>query len=483
MVIVINLYTVRILLEALGVDNFGIYNVVGGVTAFATIISGALASGAQRFFAVEIGRGDTKRLGEVFNTTNLIYWAIAAVVILLLETIGLWFVNSQMVFDAERMGAVNWVFQCSIITLVANILSAPYNALLIAHEKMGTFSIIAIADNLLKLAIVIALPHLGSDRLIAYAVTLALASLSIRVVYQAYCWWQFAESRFRRYWDSTLARALIAYSGYNMIGLVAIITRNHGVNIITNIFFGTAINAARAIATQTGVVLSSLVNNLYMSSRPQITKYFARGESEEMWGLLYLSAKASYYLLMMVSVPLFIEIEYVLGLWLGDYPALVPIFIRLTIVVLLIETTTNQLFAVLQAANKIKGVQLTSSLILLLNLPVSYMVFVGGGDEISPFYVSILISILYIASIIYVAKRDVRLDIGEYLRMIATMVAITVVVYGALLCIREVMASGFVRLVTICATSVVVSAAMIWIMAMSRTERELVKRRISKKLE
>ncbi len=479
----INVYTVSALLDLLGIDDFGTFSVIGGVTAFAVIISGAMASGAQRFFAIEIGRRDDKRLSEVFNTTNMIYWVISLVILLLFESVGLWFVNTRMVFDAERMVAVNWVYQFSLFTLIANVLSTPYNALLIAHEKMSVFSIIAIADNLLKLAIVVALPYMGSDRLIVYAGLLCGSSIFIRIVYQLYCWRRFVETRFRYFWDSELVKQLLSYSSYNMIGLVANIARNHGINIITNIFFGTTINAARAISTQIGVILNTLVNNLYISSRPQITKYYATGESGEMWSLTYISAKAAYYLLMVISIPFFIEVDYVMELWLVDYPPLVPTFIRLTIIVLLIEATSNQLFAVLQAANKIKHIQLTSSIVLLLNLPVAYLFFVCGADEISPFYISIFISILYIASLIYVAKRDVGLDVGHHLRVVASMLLITVIAFCGVYGVSTTMESSFLRVVITSASSLIIGAATIWLLGINPAERRFIMEKVKLKYE
>lgn len=478
----INLYSIRLLLEVLGIEDYGTYNVVGGVVTMFSFISGSMTSGAQRFFAYEIGKKNYRQLSNIFNMTNLVYWIMAIIVLILLETIGLWFINTRMVFGAGRIIAVNWIYQFSIFTFIVNIISIPYNALIVAYERISIYSLINIGDNVFKFIAILLLTVCSTDKLIAYGGLIFAFSIIIRLAFQVYCKYNFRECWYHFYWSQSLIKSLLSYSGYNMIGAIANIARNEGLNILLNLFFGPFINAARGIAVQISSVLNSFVTNLYFSSRPQITKYYASGDNKKMWNLVVESTKMSYYLLMLLSIPICLEIKYVLHLWLGNYPKYAPIFLILTLFVFLLEATSNQLVAVLQSANRIKKVQLTSSVILLLNIPVAYILLRVQENPILPFVSSLAISIVYVVVLVYITGKEIHQSMKYYAQEIVLLLLVTILSFIFPFLIHHFLVENFLRLFLVSCVSVISSCFFIWFVGMKRLERYSVTNFIIKKI-
>ncbi len=485
LLIFVQLYTVPIILKTLGVEDYGIYNVVGGVVTMFSFIGGSLASGSQRFIAFEIGRKNKKKLKEVFNTTITIYLVLALIALVLLEIGGYWFLNSRMNIPDNRMYAANWVFQLSIISFIINLISIPYNAVVIAHERMSIYAYVSILECVLKLAAAILLQYILFDHLIMYAILICSVSIIIRIIYQIYCIRNFEEcQKYQFTWDSNKGKELLSYSGWNMIGAVALISRQQGLNIVINLFFGPLLNAAHSISQQINGVLTQFINNVYMSTRPQITKLYANNETEEMWSLVFHSSKLAFYLLMILSIPLILELDKILEIWLHNVPPYTVIIGRLMILSILIETLANQIISAYQAANKIKRYQIYSSTIILLNIPISYIFLrFQPTNPIIPYSISILLSILYVISIIWNAHKELKMNINKYIQSILVKI---VIVYGitilfAWLSIQPI-PSSFFRIIYTCCITLLISFLMIWLIGLDKSEKYFVNNIIKQKI-
>lgn len=418
LVLAINLLTVRIILKVLGVEDYGIYNVIGGVVTLFSFLSGSLASSTQRFFAYEIGRKDNERLERVFSIITIVYISIAAIVLLLLEIIGYWFLNYKMNIPSERMVAANWVFQFSVITFLINLLIIPYNAAIVAWEKMIFFAYVSIFEAISKLLCVFILLYTPFDRLILYSVLVSLIAISSFFIYYFYCKYKLIGCTFTWFYDSILCKEILIYSSWNMIGVIAQILRNQGVNITLNLFFSPIVNAAHTVGQQVNGVVSQVINNVYMSTRPQITKYYANENKKEMWELVFNSSKWTYFLLLLLSLPIFWGIDFLLNIWLDEVPPYTSMILRFLLLVLLIETSVNQIMAVSQAANKLRRFQSYSSAILLLNIPISYICLNVVPCVYIPYIISVILSIIYTISLLLIARTEINLDIKYYIRKI-----------------------------------------------------------------
>lgn len=390
----VTLYTSRVVLNNLGVEDFGIYNVVGGVVTMMAFLSGAMSSATQRFLAFELGNNNFKQLAKVFKMSLNIHWLIVLMVIFVAQTLGLWFVNHQLVIPPERLVAANWVFQCALFSFCCTVLGVPYNAAIIAYEKMSAFAYISIIDVLLKLTVVFLLAAYDGDKLQLYALLLAVVSLLSLGCYYAYARRHFAAVRFSWYWNASLFKTLFSYTGWNLFGNLAGVAANQGVNILLNLFFGAAVNAARAIAFQVNSAITGFVTSLQMSINPQIIKSYASDNHNYMLQLVFSGARYSFFLLYMLAIPFLLQTEVILKVWLGILPEHAVEFCRLVIIDSLIVCLSGTLMTAFQATGKIKKYQMVVGLIILCNLPVSYLFLKLGYDANVTMFVGISISIL-----------------------------------------------------------------------------------------
>jgi O-antigen/teichoic acid export membrane protein len=461
-------------LKTLGVVDYGIYNVVGGVVTMFSFLSGAMASASQRFFSFELGRKDYTRLKQTFSLTFTIYIGIAVLILLLAESVGLWFLNTQMTIPSNRMDAANWVYQFSVLSFMMTVLTIPYNAAIIAREKMKVYAYVSIVDAVLKLLIVYLLVLFAFDKLKLYAVLTFIVTTIITFIYRTYCKRKFEECAYSFYWDKKMMSALFSYSGWNMIGASANIFRKQGINILLNVFYGPVINVACAVSFQIYAALTQFTTNLYSSTRPQITKYYAQNETESMWRLVFDSTKISYYLFMILSIPFFLEVEYIFTLWLGNVPEYATLITRLVLAEFMLEAMSNMLVVALQAANKIKKLQIISVPILFLNLPVSFILLRLGGSPYIPFIVSIIITILYIISQMLIVKKDMGLHVRPYLKKNTKLVLVTFLSVIFPYFLHTIINFGVIRFVTILITSLLSSGIFIWFIDIDRSEKNAI---------
>lgn len=426
----ISLYTSRVILETLGISDFGIFNVVGGIIALFSFVNSAMISTTQRFINYEIGcnNGNAKL---VFNTSFMVHGIIALILIVLSETGGLWLFFSKIQVPIERQFAAFCTYQLAVITTIILILSVPYNALIIAHEKMEAFAYISIFEVSAKLIVVFILQWINFDRLIMYSVLLLIVQLLVRMLYNSYCIRHFPEAKLHFKWDSILLCKMIKFAGWTLWGGFAKICSTQGLNILLNVFFGPSINAARGIAVQIQVAINNFAQNFQVALNPQITKSYANEEYTYMHKLMFVSTKFTFFLMLFLTFPLFFKADLILQLWLKVVPEYSSIFVRLLLLSTILESLSNPMMVASAATGKIKKYQMTVSLIMLSSLPISYFLLKNGYDSYWVLIVDVVVSMLAFIARFYIVSHLVNINILSYLKKVIFPISLV----GIVLCI------------------------------------------------
>lgn len=412
----VSLYTSRVVLNALGVEDFGIYNVVGGIVAMFTVLSGSLSAAISRFITYELGKGDQSNLNKIFSSAVTIQLSLAGIIILLAETIGLWFLNVKMNIPEIRMEAANWVFQFSILTFAINLISVPYNASIIAHEKMSAFAYISILEAVGKLTIAYLITISPMDKLIFYAILMCVVALLIRFTYANYCKRHFSECSYHPTWDKQLLKQMFGFAGWNFIGASSAILRDQGGNILINLFAGPTVNAARGIAFQVYHAVQSFVSNFMIALNPQITKSYASKDYSYMMLLIHQGARLSFYILLLLSLPILINTSFILNLWLKDVPDYTVLFVQLTLVFAMSESLSNPLITAQLATGNIRNYQIIVGGIQMLNLPISYLFLHFKFTPAIVFIIAIFISQCCLGARLYMMRKMIKLNAKTFLR-------------------------------------------------------------------
>lgn len=475
----VNLYTSRILLEALGIEDYGIYNVVGGVVTMFSIISSSITAAISRFITFELGTDNKERLSKVFSSAVIIQSILAFIVFVLIETAGLWFLRSEMNIPDNRMVAANWVFQFSILTFVINLISIPYNAAIIAHEKMNAFAYISIYEGIGKLVIAYAILVSPIDTLIFYGLSICLLSISVRFIYTIYCKRKFAECTLHWIWERSLLKEMFGFAGWNFIGAASGILRDQGGNIIINIFCGPTVNAARGIASQVSNAVHNFISGFTTAMNPQITKSYASEDKTYMMSLLYKGSKFSYYILFVLSLPLLFNTSYVVQLWLGQIPEHSINFIRLILILSMSESISNPLITAMLATGNIKKYQIIVGGINLLNLPVSYVLLRLGFLPESVFVTAIVLSQLCLWARLVLLKPMIKFDarrfiLEVYLRILLVSAVSFIIPYIT----YTFLSNDITRFIITSLVSVSCSMLTIWVLGLSKMERSSIRKSI-----
>lgn len=424
----VSLYTSRIVLNTLGVEDFGIYNVVGGVVAMFSFLNGAMASATQRFLSFEIGRKDSVQFKKVFSHSVTLHILIAITILFLAETLGLLFLDTKMNIPMERMEAARWVFQFSVLSFVVTVIQVPYNAAIIAHERMNVYAYISIIEVTLKLLIVFMLVWIGFDKLKLYAILIFCVTLLIAFIYRIYCKNKFEECHYHFSWDKSLFYSLLNFSGWSLFGNFAWITMGQGLNIMLNIFFGPIVNTAWGIAFQVNYAVNGFVVNIRMAINPQIVKSYAGGDKVYMRRLVFESAKYSFFLLLFLSLPVLLETKIILHFWLKIVPDYAIIFCRLVLINTLIQCFDASFGIVFQAIGKIKENQLLAGGTYLLILPIAYVLLKFGYPPQTVFYIQITAT-FFVAFVVKFVLLQILADITaiEYFKkLILPVIKVTV---------------------------------------------------------
>lgn len=402
---VVGLYTSRVVLNVLGVDDYGLYNVVGGVVAMFSILTATLSQAISRYFTFELGKENSNRLHIIFCTGVNIQLLMSVIVIFIAEIGGVWFLNAKMNIPPDRMVAANWVLQFSILAFVVSLISVPYNAVIIAHEKMKAFAYVSVLEAILKLTIAYILFISPVDKLITYGFLLLLVSIVIRFVYGHYCHNHFDECHYEFILDKTLLLEMAKFAGLNAITCSAFMFNTQGINILSNLFFGVAINAARGVALQVDTVIRGFVANFTTAAKPQIIKYYSSGDYGNMMKLVCSSTKYSYFLMLVFAIPFIFEADELLKIWLKTYPSYAPCFVRWSMFVALITLLGEMLYVAILATGKLKKYVALETAISIFVFPVSYLLFLINFPSYIPYLLmGIVYFVLMVVRLVYLRQ-------------------------------------------------------------------------------
>lgn len=479
---VVSLFTSRVILNTLGVEDFGIYNVVGGIVAMFTIISGSLTSAISRFLTFELGKGDKEKLKTIFSTSVNIQLGLSAIIILIGEFVGIWFLNNQMNIPAERMMAANYILQCSLGIFVLNLLSVPYNASIIAHEKMGAYAYISILDIILKLAVAYAIMLSPFDRLISYGVLLLAESIFIRLIYGLYSKRNFDECTYHLIYDKAVLRKMVSFAGWNFLGVTAGTLNTQGVNILMNVYFGVTVNAARGIAVQAGAAISQFVQSFTTAVNPQITKSYAVGDITYMHTLVCQSSKFSAYLFLLMAIPLSVETPEIFEIWLKNPPEYAVLFFRLSLLGTLMDSVlSNSLMTAIFATGDIKKYQVYVTICGGTVFPLTWLAYLMGASPDSTYIIYFIIYCVVLYVRLYVIQQKVHLQIKEYARrVLVKFIPVAVLSYLVPISIAYLMPASFGRILITTIVSVVITCAIIYSIGLTIGERNMVMSKVKK---
>ena len=474
LIMAVTLYTSRVVLEVLGVEDFGIYNIVGGVVVLFSFINNAMATATQRFLNFELGRNDIKEVGRVFSMSMTAHISIALLVLLLAETIGLWFLLTQMNIPDGRMNAAVWCYQFSILTTCVQIIRVPYNACIIAYERMSFYAYISILEVVLRLLIVFLLLIGGFDKLILYSILMFLITVAVCYAYKIVCNRNFNISRYSFFWDKTLYNKLMSFSGWSLLGHAANSLSQQGINILLNIFYGVAINAAMGIANQVNTAVYSFVSNFQVAFSPQITKSYAANDRKYFQQLIVRTSCFSYYLLFMIALPIILNCDFLLAVWLKDVPLHAVSFSRLIILFSLVEALSGPLWLSAQAIGNIKFYQILIFFCVMANLPIDYIALKMGMRPESILYIRIIINILtYGMRLIYLRCRS-AISLLRYVKgVIPPVVIISLLSIPIPLYLSQIGNSWYAFLMTTVSTILIVFV-LVFTIGLSNAERKSV---------
>ena len=474
LIMLITLYTSRVILNALGVEDYGVYNAVGGVVSMFAFLTASLSAAISRFITFELGRdsNDTDKLQLIFSTSVRIQVVLSFIILILGEVVGVWFLNSKMNIPPARMMAANWVWQCCLLSFVINLISIPYNALIIAHEHMKAYAIVSILDAALRLAICFLVVFSSYDKLISYAVLTVAVTLIIRIAYGIYCKKNFTECKYVVNRNRELTKNMFGFASYSFLNNTVSIFNHQGINLLVNLFFGVLFNAARGIATQVESAIMQLVNNLTVAINPQITKSYAAADKERMFSLICKGAKYSYYLLLLFALPVFLEAEYILKLWLKIVPDYSVLFLRLTLIGAMVKMLGNTAFTAIMATGDIKKYSVWVTIVGISAFPLTYIFYRNGYSVEYAYY-----SYIFAYALVEIAKlRLMKTMIGFSPMRFAKDVFLNAIVVTVIATIVPCllfaqMPNNLTRFIIVVVTSTICVVGAAYYVGMGKTER------------
>jgi len=488
LIMLITLYITRVLLNVLGKSDYGTYEVVGTIVAMFAFLGSTMATAAQRFFAVELGVENHIKLKQLFSINVLIFIGLAIIILILAETVGLWYFNEKMNIPADRFEAAAWVYQFSIFTSMVSIISIPYVAIITAREHMKAYAYLSILEVLFKLAIVFALIYFPIDKLKLYAILVFLVQILISATYFIYSTVKFPECKLKYYWNKTMFNEVLGFAGWNVIGSLSMTFRSKGIDLLLNSFFDVIVNAARGLAYRVYNALILFITNFFTAIRPQIIKSYSadnEDKSGEMMKLVFQSSKFCYYLILILSIPILIETQSILNIWLNNIvPEYTVVFTRLIIIIAIIESLANPLVTAINATGKIKKYQIVTSTIILLILPVSYLFLKWGFPPQITMYVTIIASVLAQVGRIYFMKILLKMNISHYIKQVILPIsAVTALTFVIPVIYCYCFNPSFWRIVGVCSVTLISSAVIIFYIGLTKSERDGLKEFVLKKIK
>ncbi|WP_156305375.1 MATE family efflux transporter [Sphingobacterium endophyticum] len=474
----VSLYTSRIVLIELGVNDFGIYSLVGGIVSMLGFFNASMSAATQRYLSYDIGVGNEEKLKKTFSSALTIHIIIAILLLILAETLGLWYIHNRMIFPIERVNAVSILYQFSIFTFLLGIIQVPYNSLILAREKMNVFAYMSIFEIMLKLIIVFLLNSFGNDKLVTYSILTFIVALIIRVFYQIYCRLNFKESKFSLIFDKDYIKELLEYSGWNLFGSLAAVSRVQGNNIVLNLFFGTTINAAYGIMMQVQSAILMFVSNFQLALNPQIIQNYASQNFEKSSNLVMRGAKFSFFLMMMIIVPICFSMNFILEKWLKEFPSNTIVFVQLALIGILIDSISGPLMTIVQATGKIKVYQIIIGTILILNLPVNFLLLNIIQDPSIIFISIILFNFLALFTRMLFLKNIPGFDVKKFLRdylLKMGFVFFTLILIVLFLYKKTGTSENWMELILNTSGIILLSLILIWSLGLKKEERFFLK--------
>lgn len=479
----ISLYTSRIVLNALGIEDFGIWGVLGGIVSMFGFINQSLSSSIFRYMAHAIGAGDKEVLNKTYNASVVIHVFLAILIFILCETVGQWFLSEKLVVPDTKREMVDMVFHIVVFTSAISLLSVPFNSVIIAYERMNVYAYMAIVDVILKLLIAYVIYIVPSHKLLWYACMMLLISSALLFFYYGYVRLHFRTLSFQSIRDRQLFKSLLEFSGWSLFGNIAYVGYTQGLNMLLNIFFGPVVNASRAISLQMEQTVRTFVTNFQVAINPQIIKSYAGHDFEQMHLLMYRSSKFSVFLLFIFALPIMLETDMILSIWLKQVPEHTISFVRIMFLVIALETMSNSIGTGVVATGDIKKYHIVVGSVLMVIVPVSYFVLLGGAPAESVFIVYLLIEVIAVFLRLSIAHAKIRLPIRQFVRLVIWRSG-CVIVWGSVIpfCILLLMPMGIVRFLVVCCVSLLSSLVSIYFQGLDLYERQFVKEKIRVKL-
>lgn len=477
----VTLFTSRVVLDKLGVTDYGIYNVVGGVVAMLGFLNSSMSNAVQRYLSFEIGKNNKAGVNRIFNVSLLAHAGIAVFVFVVMEIVGVWYLNTHMNIPAERMDAANWVLQCSIFTTLFTIVQVPYNAIIISKEQMGIYAYISILEVVLKLLVVYMLAIGNFDKLKLYSVLIMVVTIGIVMIYRFYCTRKYKEVKFKFIKDWNLLKQIVGFASWNMLGELAWVFTGQGVNIILNSFFGPVVNAARGLAEQVNGAVNRFVANFQTAVNPQLIKNYASDQLGEMKTLLFRSTRFSYYLLLALSLPIILKMDFILHLWLKEVPDYTTGFCQLVLVSSLVSTLSNLLAQVARAYGKIRNYQIIVSIFLFLNFPLSYIVLKLGCSPLSTMCANIGINVMLLFVRLRLTNRMIQMTYGSFIRnVLFPIIIVTAVALVIPLGVYFILDNSIISFIIVALVSFLSVGVSTYALGMNANERLYILAAISK---
>ncbi len=469
---VVTLFTSRVLLDKLGIEDFGIYNVVGGLAVMFIFFRSSLSNATQRFLNVALGKGDAAGAAQVFAQHFTLYAVVALLVIVVGETVGLWFVYDKLVIPADRLAAAVWVYQFTLVSLCSTLVGIVYDSTIIAHEDMNVYSYVGIFEGLAKLGIAYAISMSPFDRLTTYGLLLMFLALSIQCFYAFYCSRHYAECRVRLVWDKKLLKDTSSIVGWNTVGTAVYAVNDSGVNILLNLFFGPAVNAARAVSFQVSNAVNGFASNFFVSVRPQIVKSYASGDNEYLMKLFYNSSKFSFFLLWMFCLPLFFTINPILHLWLKQVPEYTDVFTIWILAYSLVNVLNNPVWAVALAVGRLKKYISVGSGVFLMVFPLAYAALKLGATPVAVFVIMFAVRLCYLVVVLNIIREYVDFSFRRYLvRVIRPVFLVVAVSSSAAFLLHYVLPQSLLSTFVFIAAAVVIAVMCVGFIGLSKAER------------
>ena len=443
----VSLYTSRVVLQVLGVSDYGVYSIVGGVVGMLGFLNATMSGATSRFLTYELGRGDKERLSQTFNAALIVHIGIALLMFIVAETLGLWFVYHKLVIPDGRMTAAIWIYQFSILSAMVSITQVPYNASIIAHERLDVYAYVEIVHTILKLLIVYLLWLIAYDKLIVYGTLILIVTLGIAIYYRVYCLRHFNESRFKFHTQRRMVKDLLSFSGYNLFGNFGSIFNRQGTNIVINLFYGVEFNAASGLATTIADSISSFAHNVITAFRPGITKAYAVEKYHEQEQLTLMALELSVFMIVLVSIPAILEMNFIIKMWLGVVPDGMEPFAKLILMANLFEIIKYIFVINVHATGKVKNVSIATGLILAINPFFIYVTFLLINNVVFAYICYCITQVLLAIVVVFITKKQIpQFKISPMLIAIGKILSIALVVYAVMCFFLLTMNQSILRL-------------------------------------